>query len=261
MPLFNGFVSEWLTFRSLLAGSTQGSPAASVVLPLMSGVLALIGGLAAACFARVYGVAFLGRPRTAKAEHATEVPLFMRIPMAALASGCVLIGVAPGIMFRPLAAAVAGFIPGATLPADALTLARVSPWVAVVVSAAVAAMLAWRHAVRVTPTWACGMPGLTGRMQYTSTAFSKPLRKVFSQVYRAERTVEVAPANRTYFPAAITYRSVRTTSYERALYRPLVDAIVGGANRLRQLQTGKIQMYLLYIFLALIALLLGMRFA
>ena len=40
----------------------------------MAGVLALIGGLAAACFAKVYGVAFLGRPRSREAEDAREVP-------------------------------------------------------------------------------------------------------------------------------------------------------------------------------------------
>jgi hypothetical protein len=39
-----------------------------------------------------------------------------------------------------------------------------------------------------------------------------------------------------------------------------VDAIVAAANRLRQLQTGNIQIYLLYIFAALIALLVFMRF-
>lgn len=261
LPFFNGFVSEWLTFRSLLAGSTLSAATASIVLPLMSGVLALIGGLAAACFAKVYGVAFLGRARHAVAEHATEVPLRMSIPTTMLAGCCALIGIAPGLIFPPLAAVIADFIPGATLPGDALALARVSPWIALAVIAGVAAIVSVRHVVRVTPTWSCGLPGLDGRMQYTSTSFSKPLRKVFSQVYRPERTVEVAPANATYFPAAITYRSVRTTSFERALYRPVVDTIVAGAHRLRQLQTGNIQVYLLYIFLALIALLLGLRFA
>jgi hypothetical protein len=96
-------------------------------------------------------------------------------------------------------------------------------------------------------------------MQYTSTAFSKPLRKVFSQVYKADRTLNVIPADQPYFPASISYRSVRTTSFERLLYRPGVDAIVAAAYRLRRLQTGNIQIYLLYIFAALIALLMFMR--
>jgi hypothetical protein len=97
-------------------------------------------------------------------------------------------------------------------------------------------------------------------MQYTSTAFSKPLRKVFSQVYKVDRTVEVVPGGTPYFPVSISYRSVRTTSFEKSLYRPGIDAIVAAAHRLRQLQTGNIQIYLLYIFAALVALLVFMRF-
>jgi hydrogenase-4 component B len=260
LPLLNGFVSEWLTFRSFLGGATLANIPAAVVLPLMAGVLALIGGLAAACFAKVYGIAFLGRPRSTEAEHATEVPLAMRIPMAALAACCILIGVAPAFLFRPLAAAIGGFMRGAAMPEEVLSLGRIIPWIAAVVAAIVLAATAVRTLKRVTSTWACGLPGLDRRMQYTSTAFSKPLRKVFAQVYKPERTVEVVPADAPYFPSAISYRSVRTTSYERALYRPAVDAIVAGAQRLRRLQTGNIQVYLLYIFLALVALLVGMRF-
>ena len=114
---------------------------------------------------------------------------------------------------------------------------------------------------RVTPTWACGLPGLDSRMQYTSTAFSKPLRKVFarstSPIARSKSCRSINHA----FPASISYRSVRTTSFERSLYRPAVDGIVAAAKRLRRLQTGNIQVYLLYMFLALVAVLVYMRFA
>ena len=260
LPLFNGFVSEWLTFRSFLAGSTLSDVRSAFVLPLMAGVLALIGGLAAACFAKVYGVAFLGRPRSAHAEHAREVPAPMAAAMLLLAGACVLIGLAPMIVLRPLSATVLALVPGA-LPEEAFSIARVIPWVAVGVLVLIAAGAVVRRATRVTPTWACGMAGLDSRMQYTSTAFSKPLRRVFARVYRPERTVEIAPAEDTYFPTAISYRSVRTTSFERMLYRPGVDAIVAAAHRLRRLQTGNIQIYLLYIFLAMVALLVFMRFA
>jgi len=79
-------------------------------------------------------------------------------------------------------------------------------------------------------------------------------------VYKVDRTVEVVPGDTPYFPVSISYRSVRTTSFEKSLYRPGIDAIVAAAHRLRQLQTGNIQIYLLYIFAALVALLVFMRF-
>ncbi len=261
LPLFNGFVSEWLTFRSFLAGSTLTDVRAAIVLPLMIAVLGLIGGFAAACFAKVYGVAFLGRPRSTEAARAHDVPFAMGAALGLLATACVAIGIAPGFVVQPLGAVAAQLVPGGALPVEALTLGRVLPWLALGALALVAVFALLRGAARVTQTWACGMPGLNARMQYTSTTFSKPLRRVFAFVYRPERSVQVAPADGAYFPTAISYRSVRTTSYERILYRPLVDAFVAAGYRLRRLQTGNIQVYLLYIFLALVGLLVFVRFA
>jgi hydrogenase-4 component B len=167
---------------------------------------------------------------------------------------------APGLLLRPLGATAQIYL-GAGFPEEALSLARWIPWVAVVTVAVLLAAGLLRTKRRITPTWACGLPGLDGRMQYTSTAFSKPLRRVFSRVYKPERSVEVLPVDEKFFPASMQYRSVRTTSYEKSLYRPAVDAVVAMAHRLRQLQTGNIQVYLLYMFLALVALLIFMRLA
>ncbi len=261
LPLFNGFISEWLTFRSFIAGGALASPLAAIVLPLGAGVLALIGGLAAACFAKVYGVAFLGRPRSAEAEQAREVPGTMLWGMSLLALVCIIIGIAPGFVLWPLSLTAQNFLGSVGFPDEAASITRLIPWIAAGILAFLVGAGLLRTKIRVTPTWACGLPRLDGRMQYTSTSFSKPLRRVFSRVYRPDRSVEVLPPNETFFPTSIEYRSVRTTSYETALYRPAVDAIVATAQRLRQLQTGNIQVYLLYMFIALVALLIFARVA
>ena len=261
LPLFNGFVSEWMIFRSFLAGASLSTVSAVIVMPLMMGVLALIGGLAAACFAKVYGVAFLGRPRSAPAEHAEEVPLPMRSAMIVLAGACVLIGVFPGFVLRLLGMNAQDLLRGAVIPAESLQVAGLMPWVALGVVSIAAVGFAIHRVARVSPTWACGLPSLDTRMQYTSTSFSKPIRKVFAQVYKPDRAIEVLPGNDPYFPTSIAYHSVRTTSFEKSLYRPAMDAIVATGHRLRRLQTGNIQVYLLYVFLALLGVLIFMRFA
>lgn len=261
LPLCNGFISEWLTFRSFIAGGQSADMSAAIVLPLMAGVLAMVGGLAAACFAKVYGVAFLGRPRSAEAAKAREVPWIMRLAMALPAAACVCIGVVPGFVLGPLSGIAQQLLPGATAPEPAAGLFAFLPWVAAFVLAAAAVWILLPRITRVTPTWACGLPELDSRMQYTSTSFSKPLRKVFAPVYKPERSVEILPIDQPCFPASISYRSVRTTSFERSLYRPALDGIVAAAKRLRRMQTGNIQVYLLYMFLALVAALIYMRFA
>ncbi|MGB7844008.1 MAG: proton-conducting transporter membrane subunit [Candidatus Acidiferrum sp.] len=260
LPLFNGFISEWLTFRSFLAGSVLINTKAQVVLPLMVGVLALIGGLAAACFVKVFGVAFLGRPRSMEAEHAVEVPALMRGGMTMLAAACLLIGVLPGVLLRPLARLTQVLVPGAGVPDEIVSIAGIIPWIAAIVLGVIAITALGRYAQRTAPTWGCGLSQLTTRMQYTSTAFSKPIRFVFSSVYKPDRRIDRLPTDKPYFPVSISYRSVRTTSYEKALYRPFVDLILSVAHQLRRLQTGNIQLYLLYIFLTLVALLTFLRF-
>lgn len=255
LPLFNGFVSELLLFQSLLAGSTLKTLTGQVALPLMVGALALAGGLAAACFARVYGVAFLGRARSGTARTAREVPFAMVTGMSFLAIACIGLGIFPAAVIELLSILVQTLIPAASLPPEVTGFQRfLVPTTAAILALTALAMLA-RARRRVTAPWACGLPGLTTRMQYTSTAFSKPIRAVFSVVYKPDRKVEILPTDRPYFPTSISYRSVRTTSFERSLYRPMVDMVVALSTQLRRLQTGNIQLYLLYIFLTLVALL------
>lgn len=261
LPLFNGFVSEWLTFRSFLAGGELHSVVPAIVLPLGAGVLALVGGLAAACFAKVYSVAFLGRPRSAEAAHAHEAPWAMQAGMSLLAVACVFIGIVPGFVLTFIDGVVQQLMPGTAPAGISGSLVQLLPWIAGFVAVMCVGWFLVPRNTRVTSTWACGLPALDSRMQYTATSFSKPLRKVFSWAYKPDRTVEILPLDQPYFPSSISYRSVRTTSFERSIYRPALDAIVAAAKRLRVMQTGNIQVYLLYIFLALVAALLYMRFA
>jgi hydrogenase-4 component B len=261
LPLSNGFVSEWLTFQSFLGGAALTNVSAAILLPIMIGVLALIGGLAATCFAKVYGIAFLGRPRSQEAENAHGVSIAMRSALIFLAVACIGIGIFPGFLLRPLGQNATELLHGGMLPPAVTTLEHVLPWLALGFMVFTGVVMLLRRAPRMTPTWACGLPGLDCRMQYTGTSLTKPVRKVFAMVYRPERSVNIEADERQYFPSAISYRSVRTTSFERSLYRPTVDGIVSIGHRLRRLQTGNIQVYLLYVFLALIGVLLFMRFA
>jgi hydrogenase-4 component B len=259
LPLLNGFVSEWLIFKSLLRGSAlEPAPA----LPLLIGAVALASTLACACFVKVYGITFLGRPRSVAAKNATALPKNMDLSLVMIAGVCILLGVHPGVVLYPLSALVGTLIPNSTTPPEIGAISHTMPVLALVVSLAVILVLRLRkRPSRSVDTWACGLPGLTGRMQYTATSFSKPLRSVFAAVYKPERKLDIEPAGEPYFPVNISYQSVRTTSFEKTLYRPTVDFVVATARQLRRLHTGNIQTYLLYIFLMILSLLLVLRFA
>ena len=106
IPPFNGFISEWLTFQSLLLSFQISAHTVNLIFAFGVAALALTSGLAAACFVRAFGITFLALPRSARAESAREVTWTMRAAMALLALVCVALGVLPSLALAPLEATV-----------------------------------------------------------------------------------------------------------------------------------------------------------
>jgi len=254
LPPLNGFVSEWLVYQGLLRGGLAVGPVRVAVLGVAA--LALIGGLALACFAKVGGVVFLGEPRSAAAEQGREQTAGYLLPMAALALACAVIGFLPSVAVQPVLA-VAGSIAGASLETLQPTLGPVvrAAWGISLVSGGVVLLLivgwAWRRALerRRSPawseTWACGYVGSTPRMQYTAASFAAPLLQAFGRAagVRTERT----PAAFHTHPVDLVLEGVVLPAW-RQVWR-IADAI-------RPVQQGRLHTYLLYIIGVLLALLL-----
>ena len=271
LPPFNGFVSEWLLFQSLLPAIGSTAPYVPPVMTLAVGALALTAGLAAAAFVKAFGITFLALPRSAEAAAAHEAPVTMRVAMVALAVLCALLGLGAGFVLPALGAVLAGY-PGLLERAPAFTAgplllppggaASMSPaWVAiglllVMGGAWLALRLGAARGLRAGDTWGCGRIGQTPRMEYTSTAYAEPLRRVFAELYRPteDLTVDVHPESR-YFVQSRTYRSEILPWFERYVYAPLVRAVAAGAARTRAIQSGSAHAYLAYLGIALLALL------
>ena len=98
LPPLNGFVSEFLIylggFRGIALGRTDF---AFSLLAIVS--LAVIGGLALACFTKVMGVVFQGEPRSRAAESVDENGPMMLVPMLVLAAACVVYRRVPGTVY------------------------------------------------------------------------------------------------------------------------------------------------------------------
>ncbi len=92
LPPLNGFVSEFLIYIASFRGAMSMEPNPSMALLCAIAGLALIGGLAAACFTKAFGIVFLGEPRSNDAETCRESSFWMTIPMMLLAAACVALG-------------------------------------------------------------------------------------------------------------------------------------------------------------------------
>ncbi|WP_259565205.1 formate hydrogenlyase subunit 3 [Enterobacter sichuanensis] len=94
LPPLNGFAGEWVIYQSFFALGQSEAFIARLLGPLLAVGLAITGALAVMCMAKVYGVTFLGAPRTREAENACCAPVLMGISVVALALCCIAGGVA-----------------------------------------------------------------------------------------------------------------------------------------------------------------------
>ena len=113
-----------------------------------------------------------------------------------------------------------------------------------------------RAKVRIGPTWDCGLRGLTPHMEYTATGFSKPIRMIFKALFRPRREVQREYDYSPYFAKTLRFESHIEEAFVTRIYRPLNRAILRLSRRMRALQAGSIQAYLIYIFITLLLLLM-----
>ncbi len=278
LPPLNGFVSEWLTYQALLAGFGTTQSLTRLMFPVAGALLALTAALAAACFVKAFGITFLALPRSEEAAKAREVTASMRIGMGTLATACLALGLGATWflpVFDPITQQAMGVrMSSALIAARGMAISAGSARSGTVSTPGMAAMLVMLSAVpallwaiwgqrarrRTGPTWDCGLPGLTADNEYTATAFSKPLRMIFSTLYRPRREIQAEFEVSPYYPTAIHFESEIEPSFEKRLYDPFKDRVLAVAGRMRAVQAGSIHAYLAYIFVTLILLLLfGVR--
>ncbi len=264
LPPLNGFVSEFLIYFGAFSGVVSTSSAAVVSGLVVITGLALIGGIASATFAKAFGGIFLGEPRSDQALHAHEANGLMRWPMVALAACCVLIGFLAPLAVRAVLPAVGMIVPVSSDALDAGIAPAMEPlgWITAG-CAAFAALVALLALLRLrllsgrtvgeTGTWDCGYARPTARMQYTASSFGQPLMAVFAGLLGTGGT---GTAPRGIFPAKASHTSETPDPFRSRFYDPLFLRTLGLLALFRGAQHGRVQMYVLYVALTLIAFLI-----
>ncbi len=270
LPPLNGFVSEWLTFQAALMSPALDHGVLRSIIPLAAAALALAGALTAMCFVKVFGVAFLGVPRSVEAVGGREAGRWEQLGMAWLAALCVILGLCPvwmiGLM-DPIALSLLDYSLAYTNAATHwLWLTPVSPdrasyspvlffivIVAVVLAAFWLVRLLYHGRLRRTAAWDCGYPEQNARMQDTAEGFAQPIRQIFAPVYEIE-SHHPDPFDRQ--PRYLT--KVRDHCW-RWIYFPIAHAAAFCSRVIGRIQTGRVAVYLMYSFATIIFLLAFVR--
>jgi hydrogenase-4 component B len=248
LPPLNGFASEWTTLQSLLRVPAYGGVADGAAGAIALAALAATAALAALCFVKVVGLVLLGPTRRDAVAHAEESPWPMRAGVVTLAGGCVVLGVAPGLLFGSLV----GLAPWSS---DAPTTVGLdlpgtgdlrSGGIALALLTAVGglALLRGRQVAAPAPTWACGQL-VERQLDWTSAGFTKPLRLVLEDVLRPEREI-VVRAERGVVEE-VAYEGRVPHLFEERLYRPVTALAMQGAHHARRVQSGRLGTYVAYL--------------
>jgi hydrogenase-4 component B len=247
-PPFNGFISEWLIFQSLLSLGFSATGWLKVVGPVLAALLGLIAALAAATFVKAFGVSFLALPRSTQAKQAKEVGKPMLMAGGFMGVCALLLGVMPGPVLATITPIFNDSLGNQALDlnylsvksiaiSDQASFGTISPgliFCLLIIIVPLVLLLSrgigGRTRVTVDETWNCGV-ALNSRMEYTATGLSNPLRKVFATCIRGGTDIKVN------------------------LYDPLNKLLFVFSDRIRAFQAGSIHAYLAYILVTLLVLL------
>ncbi|SRR5579875_697707 len=275
LPPFNGFVSEWLVLQALISSSQIPSAILQISIAFASLPLALTIGLAAAAFVRLFAMTFLSKARGKLAPGIGEVPRTMIAGMAVLASACILFGLVPSLGIS-LSTTAFHLQYQPSSPFDAVALQNASgknfaalsmPVVATIMACISLASFGFIRAMggktARTPsgTWDCGFGNLNERMEYTAASLSQPIRAVFKPLFKAhnESDKEFHLQTNPYLVRSMRFSSSTRNIFEESLYNPVVSSTLLVLDKIRKIQTGKVNSYLLYIMVTIILLLLFVR--
>jgi hydrogenase-4 component B len=271
LPPLNGFVSEWLLFQAILVSPDIPQALLRFIIPAVGALLALAAALAATGFVKLFGIAFLGRPRSPEAAQAHETDGFSLAAMAALAGLCL----ASGLFASPLAESlvpITAHLVGGVLPEQGAGPAVLSltPFTSTQSSynapillffmTASSILTGWfihllaSRRIRRAPAWDCGFPDPSSATQHSASGISQPIRRIFGgMLMHARESVAMPP------PGDLSAASLRVEQsdpmWER-FYAPLSGRVWWLADRLNVLQFLTIRRYLALTFSALILLLI-----
>lgn len=272
LPPFNGFFSEWLTFQSLFSGITTLDFAAQWVFILAAVSLAFTGGLALACFVKAFGATFLARPRSTAVLRAKEASWSLRIGMGALAILCLGFGVFSGrltfilekvgrdldLLHRAGTAGLTTAGPGLTAAGGFAQVSGPAIFLFFVIAIFIVGVVIRlvvnrKQKIEIGATWDCGTD-LTPRMEITATGFARSIVQIFKGVLKPsiQHEIEYSDSDSRYITKSRSVVLGIHDVYQSYLYRPLQKFISAMSQWVQSIQSGNINAYISYIFVALV---------
>jgi len=277
LPPTIGFVSEWFILEALLQEFRLHGLALRLGLAGAGAMVALTTGLAALAFLRVVGLVLLGKP-PASFDRLKDTGLGGKAGLVALGFGCLGLAALTPWEIRFIARGLSPLVPRASTMQ-----ALKSPWVlqpvfhnfsilspswlwvvmpvlfGIVLVGAIVLSGGRYLRFRRVPSWHSATSGVDGPSSYTAFAFANPLRHVLGNILGTRRVIRVLeqdPAD-PLLPVQARVETVTTVvePVESYLYQPIRRATLSVTRVAKRFQSGRLDAYVGYMFLALLGVL------
>ncbi|MBO5330948.1 MAG: NADH-quinone oxidoreductase subunit E, partial [Alistipes sp.] len=259
LPPLNGFVGEFMIYLGMLNSVRDGVNTLYAAGGLLA--LALIGGIVVLAFTKLYSTVFLGSPRHHHVAESEEVDSLRIAAMAIPAAGIIAIGLFPQYAIRiiePVVESLTGtnvaYIDGYISP----NLSRISLTAILLIIVIALLYIVKRRAqstrtVAKGSTWGCGFTSPNIRMQYTGESFAEGLESIATSL--TQNTVEGRAVGKSeIFPTQHNYNIRHKDKIDRLLAEWWVELLRIINKRIMKLRTGKINHYILFALLFLVAI-------
>jgi hypothetical protein len=183
--------------------------------------------------------------------------------MAIPTAGIIIIGTLPQFAIRIVQSVASQFYPAATNTINAYivpNLERISltAWLLIIVIALIYLLKSRaqrKRTIEQGPTWGCGFTSPNIRMQYTGESFSEGLESIATTL--TQNTVEGRTVGKSeIFPSSHNYNIRHKDKIDRLFSEWWVELLRIINKRMMNLRTGKINNYILFALLFLVAIFL-----
>ena len=259
VPPFNGFASEILILRSFIEAITKVSNIWVIILIFCCGVIiAITSGAAFYATVKSFGITFLGKPRTKKAQHIKNIPKSMNIGQGILAILTIVTGI-----FSPFIIGKISYFTN-----DLLEINSVGPGfkneTEIILFTMILSCITFIVYIfnkinsinknrEINDTWACGYTSDEPYIQYTGSGFVQPAAKMFGPISNYNKKVS--------YKQKISISQTTSDIVEDYFYKTSLKAVNYLTTKILEINYGKIQLHILYIFISvIIALVLVLKF-
>ena len=282
LPPTAGFVSEWFLLEALMQQFRVASLGGRLTLALAGAAVALTAGFAGVTFVRLVGMVVLGPGRKAGSPpaNAGEYGRAGRGALALLTASPLVIAALTPLEIRVIATGLSPVVP------HGLTMGALkSPWVLQPVFAGFSILsptwlwieiplmlalvvlltlaLSGRRLLRVrrVPAWRSATIGVDGADSYTPFGYANPTRRVLASVLHTRAGVEEITPRRGGGADGydgdrvphLRYTSDVVEVVESWMYQPAARSFLAVVAVAKRLQSGRLDVYLLYMLIALAA--------